>query len=36
MLAGKIDLSEYTEVKSWMERMKNRKSIGPIMDASQH
>jgi glutathione S-transferase len=36
MLSDNVDLSEFTEVKSWMERMKNRKAIGPVMEASMH
>ena len=31
MLEGKVDLSRYTEVKGWVERMKKRERVGKVV-----
>lgn len=34
MLGENLDISEYTEVAGWMERLMKRKAIGPVMEAA--
>ncbi|KAF1938888.1 glutathione S-transferas-like protein [Clathrospora elynae] len=34
VLGQKVDLKEFTEVSAWIEKMKARKSIGPVLEAA--